>query len=71
MASPGSVIREVAERLNRIPVIVANALGLEDPPPVVASREAVGKRLRDELDRAEVDLADDDTRGPRVVGQCG
>ena len=67
MGSPGSVVREVAKRLHKLPFIIANALGLEDPDPVVPSREAATKRLRDELDHAEVDLAGDDKRADFVA----
>jgi hypothetical protein len=67
MGSPGSLVRELAARLHKLPCVMANALGLEDPDPVVPSREAATKRLRDELDRAEVALADDDKRSDFVA----
>jgi hypothetical protein len=57
----------LAARLHKLPCVIANALGLEDPDPVVPSREAATKRLRDELDRAEVALADDDKRSDFVA----
>ncbi len=62
LLSPECVVREMVARLDRMPFVIMNALGLRDPDPVLPSREAIGEWLHDELDRAGVDLADDDVR---------